>query len=217
MQTAAREALDLGSEPESVRKLYGLDRDASRSYGERCLLARRLVERGVRFVQILINGQIWDNHESIAANLRACCERTDQPAAALVKDLKARGLLDTTLVLWGGEIGRLPVVENHGDPKKAGRDHNGQGFSTWLAGGGIRGGMTHGATDEVGHRAAVDRVGPSDLHATLLYLLGLDHERLVYFHNGKLERLTDNAPCRIVRELLKRPPPNSSSAASLPS
>jgi uncharacterized protein (DUF1501 family) len=206
MQTAAREALDLKSESAAIRRLYGLESDVTRSYGERCLLARRLVERGVRFVQILIDGQIWDNHENIATNLRKCCERTDQPAAALVMDLKARGLLDTTLVLWGGEIGRLPVVENHGDPKKSGRDHNGQGFSMWLAGGGIKGGMTHGATDEVGHRAVEGRVSPSDLHATLLHLLGLDHRRLTYFHNGKFERLTDSADCRIVREILKHAP-----------
>jgi hypothetical protein len=207
MQTAAREALDLESESPATRKLYGLDREASRSYGERCLLARRLVERGVRFIQILIDGQIWDNHENLRANLRRCCERTDQPAAALVKDLRSRGLLDTTLVLWGGEIGRLPVVENHGDGDKAGRDHNGQGFSMWLAGGGIQGGLTHGATDEFGHRAVVDRVSPGDLHATILHLLGLDHRKLTYFRNGKAERLTESADARIVREILRRPPP----------
>ncbi|MBI4582577.1 MAG: DUF1501 domain-containing protein [Planctomycetes bacterium] len=207
LQASAQEALDLTSEPPSIRKLYGLDREATRSYGERCLLARRLVERGVRFVHILINGQIWDNHEDLEGNLRRCCERTDQPAAALVKDLKQRGLLDTTLVIWGGEIGRLPVVENHGPGKKPGRDHNGQGFSIWLAGGGIEGGQTYGETDEVGHKAAVDRVGSGDFHATLLYLLGLDHRRLTFFHNGRAERLTaDHGPCRVVRELLKSPP-----------
>jgi len=206
MQLAAREALDLGAEPEHIRKLYGLDSDATRSYGERCLLARRLVERGVRFVLILVNGQIWDNHENIRDNLRSCCARTDQPSAALVKDLKQRGLLDSTLVLWGGEIGRLPVVENHGAPEKAGRDHNGQGFSVWLAGGGIQGGVAYGETDELGHKAAVDRVGPSDYHATLLHLLGLDHERVAYFHSGRAERLTESRPCRVVREILKRPP-----------
>ncbi len=205
MQTAAREALDLGSEPASVRKLYGLDSDVTRSYGERCLLARRLVERGVRFVLILISGQIWDNHENLKENLRGCCARTDQPSAALVRDLKARGLLDSTLVIWGGEIGRLPVVENHGQADKAGRDHNGQGFSTWLAGGGIRGGQTHGETDEFGHRAVIDRVGPSDFHSTVLHLLGLDHKRLAFFHNGKSERLTDSAACQVVNPLLLKP------------
>ena len=119
--------------------------------------------------------------------------------------MKARGLLDSTLVIWGGEIGRLPVVENHGQAEKAGRDHNGQGFSTWLAGGGIRGGQTYGATDEFGHRAAVDRVGPSDFHATVLHLLGLDNKRLTFFHNGKSERLTDSTACRVVSPLLRRP------------
>jgi uncharacterized protein (DUF1501 family) len=178
----------------------------SRNYGERCLLARRLVERGVRFVLILINGQIWDNHENIKESLRGCCARTDQPSAALVRDLKQRGLLDSTLVIWGGEIGRLPVVESHGDIAKSGRDHNGQGFSIWLAGGGIQGGQTYGATDEFGHRAAIDRVGPSDFHATVLHLLGLDRDKLTYFHNGRSERLTDNAGCRVVKELLKNRP-----------
>jgi hypothetical protein len=206
MQAAAREALDLSAESALTRRRYGLDDEVTRSYGERCLLARRLVERGVRFVQILVNGQIWDNHENIEDNLRHCCARTDRPSAALVEDLKARGLLDSTLVLWGGEIGRLPVVENHGSGKKPGRDHNGQGFSMWLAGGGIRGGSVHGATDEFGHRAAVDRVSASDLHATVLYLLGLDHRELSFFHNGRAERLTDENPCRIVAEILARPP-----------
>ncbi|HVR74385.1 MAG TPA: DUF1501 domain-containing protein, partial [Planctomycetota bacterium] len=205
MQTSAREALDLGAEPDHIRRLYGLDQDVTRSYGERCLLARRLVERGVRFVLILVNGQIWDNHENIREGLRGCCARTDQPSAALVKDLKQRGLLDSTLVVWGGEIGRLPVVESHGAIEKAGRDHNGQGFSIWLAGGGIRGGQSYGATDEFGHKAVVDRVGPSDFHATALHLLGLDHQRLTYFHSGRVERLTVAAKPRVVREILRRP------------
>ena len=205
MQGAAQEALNLRSEPDSVRKLYGLDNPVTRNYGERCLLARRLVERGVRFVHILINGQIWDNHSNIQGNLAKCCARTDQPSAALVQDLKERGLLDSTLVLWGGEIGRLPVVENHGSGKKAGRDHNGQGFSMWLAGGGVRGGMTYGETDEVGHRAVENRVGAADLHATLLYLLGIDHQRLSYHHNGRPQRLT-RGEGRIIQEILQRPP-----------
>jgi uncharacterized protein DUF1501 len=206
MQTTAREALDLSSESEDTRKMYGLDNPAIRSYGERCLIARRLVERGVRFVQVLINGQIWDTHDAIFKNLRPCCERTDQPAAALVKDLKQRGLLDSTVVTWGGEFGRLPVTENHGSPESRGRDHNGQGFSMWIAGGGVKGGQTYGATDEVGHRAAENRVGPSDLHATLLHLFGLGHRTLTYFHSGREERLTDIAECRVVKELLRNPP-----------
>ena len=214
MQSTAREALDLSQESEATKKMYGLDKPASRSYGERCLIARRLVERGVRFVHILINGQIWDNHSAIFKNLRTCCEKTDQPSAALVKDLKQRGLLDTTVVTWGGEFGRLPVTENHGKEENRGRDHNGQGFSMWIAGGGIQGGQTYGQTDEVGHRAAVDRVGPADYHATLLHLFGLDHRSLTYFHNGKEESLTDIADCRIVRELLKSPPRSEHIAAT---
>lgn len=206
MQVAATEALNLGSESASVKKMYGLDRKESRSYGERCLLARRLVERGVRYVQILINNQIWDNHTDLRGALRGCCARTDQPAAALVRDLKQRGLLDSTLVIWGGEIGRLPVVENHGDPKKAGRDHNGQGFSTWLAGGGIKGGQVYGETDAFGHKAVVDRVGPSDFHATLLHLLGLNSKKVSYFHGGKYEMLTDNGNGRVIGGILQNPP-----------
>jgi hypothetical protein len=205
MQMTAREALDLSGETEATRRLYGIDDPVTREYGTRCLIARRLVERGVRFVQLFVNGQIWDNHESIRKGLADCCRKTDQPAAALVKDLKARGLLDTTLVHWGGEIGRLPVTENHGAEEKAGRDHNGQGFTSWLAGGGVRGGMTYGATDEFGHKAAVDPVSPNDYHATLLHLFGLDHTKLVYLHNGLEQRLTDNKPARVVREILQSP------------
>ena len=157
MQTAAKEALDLAGESEATKKLYGLDDPVTREYGTRCLIARRLVERGVRFVQLFVNGQIWDNHESIKSNLVNCCRKTDQPSAALVKDLKARGLLDDTLVIWGGEFGRTPVVElptpgaNSG--KINGRDHNHWGFSMWLAGGGVKGGTVHGATDEFGFKA----------------------------------------------------------------
>ena len=151
-------------------------RTPTREYGTRCLIARRLVERGVRFVQLFLGGQPWDTHNVDPHD--ACptiCRRTDRPAAALVKDLKQRGLLDTTIVHWGGEIGRLPVCEGNLDDN-AGRDHNGQGFSIWLAGGGIKGGMTYGATDEVGHRAAENVVTPNDFQATILHLLGLDHD-----------------------------------------
>ncbi|MCA9156464.1 MAG: DUF1501 domain-containing protein, partial [Planctomycetales bacterium] len=155
MQVAATEALDVSKESAATQRMYGLDQNETREYGTRCLIARRLVERGVRFVQLFLGGQPWDNHSDIRGGLSAVCRRTDQPAAALVQDLKQRGLLDTTLVHWGGEIGRLPVTENHGDESKAGRDHNGQGFSCWLAGGGIRGGMTFGETDEFGHSAVV--------------------------------------------------------------
>ena len=202
MQTAAKEALDISGESEATKKLYGLDDPITREYGTRCLIARRLVERGVRFVQLFVNGQIWDTHENIKANLVTCCKKTDQPSAALVKDLKARGLLDTTIVHWGGEIGRLPVTENHGSADKAGRDHNGQGFSSWLAGGGIKGGIAYGETDEFGHKAVVNPVSPNDYHATLLHLFGLDHSKLQYFHNGQEERITDSKPCRVVKEIL---------------
>lgn len=206
MQLAAKEALDLSGESPATRRLYGLDDPVTREYGTRCLLARRLVERGVRFVQLFVNGQIWDNHENIRRGLADCCRKTDQPVAALLTDLKARGLLETTLVHWGGEIGRLPVTENHGPAEKAGRDHNGQGFSSWLAGGGVRGGMIYGATDEFGHKAIVDPVGPADYHATLLHLFGLDHTQVVYHHNGQQQHLTDGRPCRVVRDILKTPP-----------
>jgi len=201
MQTAAREALDVSREPEYIKRLYGLDREETREYGTRCLIARRLVERGVRFVQLFLGGQPWDNHQSIRSGLPAICLRTDRPAAALVQDLKQRGLLDTTLVHWGGEIGRLPVSEGELN-SNAGRDHNGQGFSIWMAGGGIKGGMTYGATDEVGHRAAKDVVTPNDFQATVLHLLGLDHEHLVYRANGREQRITDGRPARIIREII---------------
>lgn len=202
MQTAATEALDLSKEPEHIHKLYGLDQPATREYGTRCLIARRLVERGVRFVQLFLGGQPWDNHNNIKTSLPSVCQKTDQPAAALVKDLKQRGLLDTTLVHWGGEIGRLPVSEGTLDDS-SGRDHNGQGFSIWMAGGGIRGGMTYGETDEVGHRAVTNVVTPNDYQATVFHLLGLDSTALTYQFNGREQRITDGRPARIVEEILR--------------
>ncbi len=202
MQTAATEALDISGETAATLKLYGIDQAETKEYGTRCLIARRLVERGVRFVQLFLGGQPWDTHSSIKTSLPAVCKRTDQPAAALVQDLKQRGMLDSTLVHWGGEIGRLPVTENHGAADKQGRDHNGQGFSTWLAGGGVKGGMTFGETDEFGHRAVVDKVTPNDLQATLLHLFGLEHEQLSFRYNGREQQLTDGRECRIVREIL---------------
>ncbi|WP_422930844.1 DUF1501 domain-containing protein [Singulisphaera sp. PoT] len=202
MQTTAKEALDISNEPAHIKTLYGLDNEETREYGTRCLIARRLVERGVRFVQLFLGGQPWDNHTDIKNGLPAICRKTDKPAAALVKDLKQRGLLETTLVHWGGEIGRLPVTE--GDPKaSAGRDHNGQGFTVWMAGGGIKGGMTYGATDEVGHRAVEDIVTPNDFQATVLHLFGLDHSQLVYHINGREQRLIDGQKARIVKEILQ--------------
>jgi hypothetical protein len=205
MQTAATEALDLTREPEHIHKLYGLDQPLTREYGSRCLVARRLIERGVRYVQLFLGGQPWDNHQSLKKGLSDICQRTDRPAAALVTDLKQRGLLDTTLVHWGGEIGRLPVSEGTLD-ENCGRDHNGQGFSIWMAGGGIRGGMTYGETDEVGHRAAVNVVTPNDYQATVFRLMGLDHSKLVYQFNGREQQITDGRPARIVQEILKSSP-----------
>jgi hypothetical protein len=202
MQTAAKEAFDISSESQATRALYGLDNPDTAEYGARLVIARRLIERGVRFVQVFIAGQIWDNHAGIRGALPPCCKKTDQPAAALIKDLKSRGLLESTIVHWGGEIGRLPVTEGTGAADQVGRDHNGQGFSMWLAGGGIRGGVAHGATDEFGHRAVVDPVSTNDYHATLMHLLGIDHTRLTYLYNGQDQRLTDNQSCRIVQEIL---------------
>jgi hypothetical protein len=202
MQTAAKEAMDISTESPATRRLYGIDNDLTRDYGTRCLIARRLVERGVRFVQVVNNGQSWDHHSGIYKGLPDLCARTDQPVAALVQDLKGRGLLDSTLVHWGGEMGRLPVIQNDGPKDKVGRDHNTYGFTQWLAGGGIRGGMTHGETDEWGHHAVKDIVTHHDFHATVLHLFGLDHSKLVYRRGGRELNLTDNKPARVVREIL---------------
>ncbi|MFG0334200.1 MAG: DUF1501 domain-containing protein [Maioricimonas sp. JB049] len=202
MQTAAREALDISQETKATQELYGLDRPETREYGTRCLIARRLVERGVRFVQLFLNGQPWDNHSNLRKALPAVCKRTDQPSAALVKDLKQRGMLDEVLVHWGGEIGRLPVTQNQGSPEKDGRDHNGQGFSIWMAGGGVRPGMTFGATDEFGHKAVENIVTPNDYQATLMHLFGLDWKELVYLHNGQEQVVTAGRNARVVEEIL---------------
>lgn len=201
MQTAAKEALDISGETEATHRMYGLDDPHTRDYGTRCLIARRLVERGVRFVQLFLAGQPWDNHSSIRSSLPDICRRTDKPTVALVKDLKQRGLLDTTLVHWGGEIGRLPVSE--GDlTENAGRDHNGQGFSIWLAGGGVRGGMAYGETDEVGHRAVTNVVTPNDFQATVMHQLGIDHEQLIYPVSGREHQITDGRSARVVHDIL---------------
>ena len=193
MQLAATDALDLTKETKKTRDAYGIGRSPTDSYGRRCLIARRLVERGVRFVQLFINGQIWDNHNDIARTLRSACDRTDQPAAALLADLKQRGLLDETLVVWGGEMGRLPIAElrDGKNDKTAGRDHNKNAICCWMAGGGVRAGHTHGATDEIGLAAVEDRVSVTDFHATILHLLGLNHEELTYPYAGRDFRLTD--------------------------
>jgi hypothetical protein len=201
MQTAAKEALDITREPEHIHKLYGLDQPETREYGTRCLIARRLVERGVRFVQLFLGGQPWDTHTEIRKTLPAICKRTDKPAAALVMDLKQRGMLDSTIVHWGGEIGRLPVSEGE-LTETGGRDHNGQGFSIWLAGGGFKPGMTYGETDEVGHKAAVNVVTPNDFQATILRQLGIDHSKLTFQFNGREQQITDGRTAHVVSEIL---------------
>jgi len=187
MQGAARELVDFSEEPPETRRLYGLDVGVSKPFGEKCLLARRLVERGVRFVQAYINDE-WDAHDDIKKNHDARCAETDAPIAGLLTDLKRRGLLDTTLVVWGGEFGRMPVSE-----KGNGRDHNPHGFLMWMAGGGVKGGASHGETDEIGYKAGADPVSVHDVHATILHLMGVDHKRLTYTHNGRRFRLTDVA------------------------
>ena len=202
MQTAAADAMDVSNESEATKKLYGIDQEATREFGTRCLIARRLVERGVRFVQIFTQNQFWDHHGSILTALPAACKKIDQPSVALVKDLKSRGLLDSTLVHWGGEMGRLPVIQNDTGRARVGRDHNTYGFSMWLAGGGIRSGHIHGATDEWGVNAERDIVNHYDYHATLLHLFGLDHTRLVYKRNAVEQTLTDSQPARVVKEIL---------------
>jgi hypothetical protein len=202
MQTAAREALDISRESPSTHRLYSLDDPATRDYGSRCLIARRLIERGVRFVQVFTRNQFWDHHGSILSALPASCRMTDKPSAALVKDLKQRGLLGSTVVHWGGEMGRLPVIQNDSGRARVGRDHNTHGFSMWLCGGGFKPGCVYGQTDDFGHRAAVNVVNHYDYHATLLHLFGLDHRRLVYTRNGQEMTLTDGQAGRVVREIL---------------
>lgn len=204
MQMAATDALDLGQETQGTLDMYGIGKQPTESYGRRCLIARRLIERGVRFVQLFINAQIWDNHTAIAADLKTACDRTDQPVAALLKDLKQRGLLDSTLVIWGGEFGRLPIAQLPKDKneKNAGRDHNKNAFCSWFAGAGVKAGSVHGATDELGFAAVENKVSVPDWHATILHLLGFHHEELFIEQNGLKERLTGVNPARVVKEIL---------------
>jgi hypothetical protein len=201
MQTAAPETLDVTREPKEIQKLYGLDNPKCAHFAKQCLMARRLVERGVRFVQIYSGGmdneRSWDGHQNLVANHSQFAGETDIPIAALLTDLKQRGLMDDTLVIWGGEFGRLPLVQKGG----TGRDHNPHAFTYWLAGGGVKGGVHHGQTDEIGHKAVIDRVSVNDLHATFLHLLGLDHKKLTYRFNGRDFRLTDVAGV-VVKEIL---------------
>jgi hypothetical protein len=198
MQSAAPEAVDLAKETDETKKLYGLDDKPTERFGRNCLLARRLVERGVRFVQLYSgSGSKWDAHSDVEGNHAKYCKETDKPIAGLLKDLKRRGLLDSTLVIWGGEFGRTPLSESGN-----GRDHNPYGFTIWLAGGGIKGGISYGTTDEIGLYAVENRVHVHDLHATILHCLGLDHRKLTYFYNGRDERATINGG-KVVKELLK--------------
>jgi uncharacterized protein (DUF1501 family) len=200
MQAHAPEAVALARETEETKRLYGLDDPKTEKFGRRCLLARRLVERGVRFVQVYSGGghseETWDAHKDVNANHEMHCGETDRPIAALLMDLKRRGLLDQTLVLWAGEFGRTPTGQNG-----KGRDHSPRGFTTWLAGGGVKGGQVIGATDEFGYAAVENKVHVHDLHANVLHLMGLDHTLLTYFHGGRDHRLTDVSG-RVIKELV---------------
>lgn len=197
MQRHAPDVVDLSRETAATRQLYGLDQPHTAEFGTRCLLARRLVESGVRFVQLYCGDTLgWDGHSDMEGNHSRLCAQSDLPVAGLLRDLRSRGLLDSTLVIWGGEFGRMPMSEG-----TDGRDHNPHGFTMWMAGAGIRGGQVIGATDPVGLRATEDRSHVHDLHATILHLLGLDHERLTFPHNGRQQRLTDVAGTVIHRAL----------------
>ena len=197
MQAEATDAFDTAGEPQHIRDLYG-----SGVHGRQTLIARRLLERGVRYVQLWHGaGQPWDHHDNIEVNHRKLAAEIDQPIAALLSDLKQRGMLEDTLVIWGGEFGRTPTVEMVGNTSKLGRDHNHYGFSIWMAGGGIKGGTVHGSTDEFGFAAVENPVSAHDLHATILHLMGLDHERLTYRYSGRDFRLTD-VEGNIVRQIL---------------
>lgn len=188
MQADAPVAIDLDKEPEHIKEMYGLDQKETEVYGQQCLLARRLVERGVRFIQLYSGaGSKWDSHSNIESNHSRLCKGVDKPIAGLIADLKQRGLLDETLVVWGGEFGRTPMSE-----KGTGRDHNPTGFTMWMAGGGVKAGQTIGATDDLGLYAVVDKLHVHDIHATIMGLLGMDHTKVVYTHKGRPERVDLN-------------------------
>jgi hypothetical protein len=197
MQASVPELMDLRDEPRHVLEMYGAE-PGDGSFASNCLLARRLAERGVRFIQLYHRG--WDHHGDIVPYMKTCCGLCDGPSAALVTDLKQRGMLDDTLVLWGGEFGRTPMFQGKG--RYPGRDHHIRGFSLWMAGGGVKGGLTYGATDDLGYYAVENPVHVRDLHATMLHLLGIDHERFAYKYQGLDFRLTGVEKARVVKEIL---------------
>jgi uncharacterized protein (DUF1501 family) len=203
MQSAAPEAVDLARESKETQDLYGIGLAHCDHFARQCLMARRLVERGVRFVLVLASGgsseNQWDAHSDLEGNHGRMSRLTDQPSAALVKDLKRRGMLDETLVVWGGEFGRTPLSEGKGGGK--GRDHNPHGYSMWMAGGGVKGGTVYGATDEIGLYATENKAHVRDIHATILHTMGLDHESLEVLHDGRFERLTDIGG-RVIHDIL---------------
>jgi hypothetical protein len=198
MQASVPELVAISDEPQHVLDMYGV-KGADGSFAYNCLLARRLAERGVRFIQLYHRG--WDHHNGINTYVREACASSDLPSAALITDLKQRGMLEDTLVVWGGEFGRTPMAQGDVNADNVGRDHHIRGFSMWLAGGGIKPGVTHGATDELGYYAVENKVHMHDLHATMLRLLGIDHERLTYRYQGRDFRLTDVAG-RVVTQIL---------------
>jgi hypothetical protein len=195
MQVEAMQQVDLSVESAATKKLYGLDNKITEKFGKQCLIARRLLESGVRFVHLIRND--WDHHSNLNARLTQSTQETDQPVAALVQDLKLRGMLDSTLVIWAGEFGRLPVVQG-----LDGRDHNPYGFSFWMAGGGIKGGTVYGATDEFGYKTVENPVTVADFHATVLHLLGLDHTRVTHEFEGRDESLTGVEPAEVIHDIL---------------
>jgi len=195
MQTSAPDLMDISKESKETLELYGAEPGKS-SFANNCLLARRLVERGVRYIQLF--HEAWDQHGNLVADLKVNCKDTDRACTALIKDLKQRGLLDETLIIWGGEFGRTPMVQGGND----GRDHHPNAFTMWLAGGGVKPGVTLGESDELGFNATVDRVHVRDLHATILHLLGLDHERLTFKFQGLDAKLTGVEPAHVVKQIL---------------
>jgi uncharacterized protein (DUF1501 family) len=201
MQSAAPELLDFSKETQAILDMYGVGKEPTNAYATNCLLARRMVERGVRFVQVMHAS--WDHHSELNKGLQRNCMATDQPVAALIRDLKQRGLLDSTLVIWGGEFGRTPMVEirRPGEEGNEGRDHHPLAYSMWMAGGGIKGGQVVGSTDDIGFNVVDGKVHVHDLQATLLHCLGFDHKRLTYLHQGRNFRLTD-VEGEVVKKLL---------------